>query len=91
MDGKGQDAGKLAPEAERPGEGLLSTTEGAASGRRVALATLATLRRELGSLDRVASLVKTLGLVNATPGFVSAHAIHRACTCVMHVIYQAYF
>ena len=48
------------------GDGLISLEDGAAAGRQTALATLATLRRELGSLDRVKCLVKTLGLVNAT-------------------------
>ena len=51
------------------GDGLISLEDGAAAGRQTALATLATLRRELGSLDRVKCLVKTLGLVNATTDF----------------------
>lgn len=30
---------------------------------------LATLKRELGDLDRIVRIVKTLGMVNAAPGF----------------------
>ena len=39
------------------------------AARPVGLTMLATLRRELGSLDRIDRLVKTLGMVNATPEF----------------------
>ncbi len=37
--------------------------------RRVADALLATVERELGSLDRIARIVKVLGFVNAAPDF----------------------
>lgn len=39
------------------------------AARQVGLTMLSTLRRELGSLDRIQRLVKTLGMVNATPDF----------------------
>ena len=39
------------------------------AARQVGLTMLATLRHELGSLDRIERLVKTLGMVNATPEF----------------------
>ena len=39
------------------------------AARQVGLTMLATLRRELGSLDRIERLIKTLGMVNATPEF----------------------
>lgn len=39
------------------------------AARQVGLTMLATLRRELGSLDRIERLVKTLGMVNSTPDF----------------------
>ncbi len=47
----------------------LSLDEGKAAARQVGLAVLATLRENLGSLDRVKRLVKVLGLVNCTPDF----------------------
>jgi enamine deaminase RidA (YjgF/YER057c/UK114 family) len=40
-----------------------------AAARLVALRILAITRRELGSLDRVVQVVKTLGMVNCTPEF----------------------
>ena len=42
---------------------------GQAAARQTGLAILATLRAHLGSLDKVARLIKTLGMVNSTPGF----------------------
>lgn len=41
------------------------------SARQVGLAILATLRANLGSLDRVRRVVKTLGMVNCTADFAN--------------------
>ena len=43
--------------------------EGYASARQTGLAILATLKENLGSLDRIKRVVKVLGMVNATPDF----------------------
>lgn len=42
---------------------------GQAAARQTGLAILATLRAHLGSLDKVAQLVKVLGMVNSPPDF----------------------
>jgi enamine deaminase RidA (YjgF/YER057c/UK114 family) len=47
----------------------LSEDEGKAAARQVGLTILATLQKELGSLDRVVRAVKVLGMVNAAPDF----------------------
>ncbi len=47
----------------------MSVKEGREAARLVGLTILAVVRRELGSLDRVVRLVKTLGMVNCTPDF----------------------
>ncbi len=47
----------------------MSVAEGKEAARLTGLAVLATLRAQLGSLDRVARFVKVLGMVNATPDF----------------------
>ncbi len=47
----------------------LTTAQGKEAARTVGLAVLSTVRHTLGSLDRVKRLVKTLGMVNATPEF----------------------
>src|SRR4051812_14073728 len=47
----------------------LSTAQGKESARSVGLAILSTVRDQLGSLDKVVRLVKTLGMVNSTPDY----------------------
>ena len=47
----------------------LDLAAGQRAARQVGLAILATLRQELGSLNRVKRLVKTLGMVNSAPDF----------------------
>ena len=41
---------------------------------------LARLRAELGDLDRVARVVKLLGMVNATPDFTEHPAVINGCS-----------
>lgn len=47
----------------------LDLAAGYNAARQVGLTILATLRAQLGSLDRVARVVKTLGMVNSAPDF----------------------
>ncbi|QGJ70821.1 Translation initiation inhibitor [Planctomycetales bacterium 10988] len=47
----------------------LDLEEGKAAARQTGLAILATLRDQLGTLNRVRRLVKTFGMVYATPDF----------------------
>ena len=47
----------------------LTVEEGAESARAVGIAVLARIKSELGSLDRVARVVKVLGFVASAPGF----------------------
>lgn len=54
--------------------------------RLVAINILATLRDHLGGLDRVAGVVKLLGLVNATPDFERhPHVIDGASTLLADI------
>ena len=53
----------------------LDQAAGCAAARQTALAILATLRAELGSLDRVRRVVKVLGLVSCTPDFQQHPAV----------------
>ena len=48
----------------------LDLEAGNAAARQVGLAILATVRSQLGTLDRVIRLVKVLGLVNSAPDFL---------------------
>jgi enamine deaminase RidA (YjgF/YER057c/UK114 family) len=47
----------------------LTLEQGRQAARSVGLVILAVVRKELGSLDKVVRLVKTLGMVNCTPDF----------------------
>ena len=47
----------------------LGVEEGREAARQTGLALLATVRANLGSLDRVVRVVKALGLVNSAPDF----------------------
>ncbi len=50
------------------------------AARQVGLTILATLRSELGSLDRVTRLIKVLGMVNCTPEFREHPAVINGCS-----------
>ncbi|MDR3772462.1 MAG: RidA family protein [Terracidiphilus sp.] len=52
-----------------------SIEEGYAAARACALTQLAVLKRDLGSLDRVAEVLTVNGYVNAAPGFPDSPAI----------------
>ncbi|MBE7494741.1 MAG: RidA family protein [Verrucomicrobiaceae bacterium] len=58
----------------------MSLEEGKAAARQVGLAMLATLRNELGSLDRVKRVVKLLGMVNSTPDFGEHPKVINGCS-----------
>ena len=53
----------------------LTVEQGYEAARLTALAILASLKRELGELDRVTGWVKALGLVNCAPGFSKTPAV----------------
>ena len=48
----------------------LDVEAGKAAAKQTGLAILATVRNNLGSLDKVVRLIKVLGLVNSTPDFI---------------------
>jgi enamine deaminase RidA (YjgF/YER057c/UK114 family) len=50
------------------------------AARLTGLQLLAVLRSELGSLDRVARVVKILGLVNCAPGFNNTPGVIDGCS-----------
>ena len=58
----------------------LSLEEGRQAARLTALSILATLRAELGDLDRIARIVKVFGMVNVAPGFNQTPAVIDGCS-----------
>jgi enamine deaminase RidA (YjgF/YER057c/UK114 family) len=53
----------------------MTPEEGQAAARAVGLNILATVRNELGTLDDVVRLVKTLGMVNSAPDFTGQSGV----------------
>jgi enamine deaminase RidA (YjgF/YER057c/UK114 family) len=53
----------------------VSQDEGYRAARLTGLAMLASLRRELGDLDRVTAWLRVFGMVNAAPGFTAIPAV----------------
>src|SRR5437867_13080983 len=58
----------------------LDLATGKLAARQVGLTILATLRSELGSLDRVKRVIKVLGMVNCTPEFRDHPAVINGCS-----------
>ena len=54
----------------RVGENM-TLEEGYAAAKQVGLTMLSTIQSEIGDLDKIKRLVKTLGMVNCTPDFKS--------------------
>lgn len=55
--------------------GDMTEAEGKQAARQTGLAILATLKSQLGSLDKIERLVKALGMVNAVPDFGNHPAV----------------
>ena len=58
----------------------LELPAGKAAARQTGLAILASLRAQLGSLDRIRRVVKVLGMVNATPEFAEHPKVINGCS-----------
>ena len=57
------------------------------AARATALSMLATVRAELGSLDRVEQIIKVFGMVNCAPGFNQTPAVIDGCSDVLVAIF----
>ena len=60
---------------------------GYAAAKQTGLAILATLQSELGSLDRVARIIKLFGMVNCTPDFTQQPAVINGCSELMRDVF----
>jgi enamine deaminase RidA (YjgF/YER057c/UK114 family) len=58
----------------------LDKEAGFQAARQVGLTILTTLRTQLGSLDRVKRVIKTLGMVNAAPDFLYHPQVINGCS-----------
>lgn len=57
------------------------------AARLTALSMLASLRRELGDLDRVAAWLRVFGMVNAAPGFTQLPQVINGCSDLILELY----
>lgn len=57
-----------------------SVEQGYADARQIGLQILATAKQALGSLDRIESIVKLLGMVNAEPDFGQHPKVINGCS-----------
>ncbi len=67
--------------------GDLTLEQGRDAARLTALSILATMRVELGDLDRVRRMVKVFGMVNVAPGFTQMPAVIDGCSDVLVEIF----
>jgi enamine deaminase RidA (YjgF/YER057c/UK114 family) len=58
----------------------LTLEEGRDAARLTALSILATLQAELGSLDRIARIIRVFGMVNTAPGFTATPEVLDGCS-----------
>jgi enamine deaminase RidA (YjgF/YER057c/UK114 family) len=65
----------------------METEAGYQAARLTGLVLLASLREAIGSLDRVERLVKTLGLVQATPEFTAHPAVINGFSELMREVF----
>ena len=63
----------------RIGEGL-TMEEGKLAARQVGLTIIATLKENLGSLNKIKRVIKVLGMVNCTPDFEKHPFIINGCS-----------
>ena len=67
--------------------GPLTLEQGREAARATALSMLATVRAELGTLDRVRQIIKVFGMVNCAPGFNRTPEVIDGCSNVLVEIF----
>jgi enamine deaminase RidA (YjgF/YER057c/UK114 family) len=65
----------------------VSPDQAYASARLVCLSMLASLKRELGDLDRVTAWLRVLGMVNSTPDFNAQPGVINGCSDLLLELY----
>jgi enamine deaminase RidA (YjgF/YER057c/UK114 family) len=65
----------------------LSTEEGIAAARAVAIDLLGTLQAAVGDLSRVVRIVKVMSLVNSTPTYTEQHLVTNGCSNLLAEVF----
>lgn len=86
-------SGHIAKKDGKPWVGQLgltmSTDEGQAAARAIAIDLLGTLQAAAGSLDQVARIVKVMSLVNSTPTFTEQHLVTNGASQLFADVFGA--
>ena len=84
-------SGHIAKRDGKPWVGQLgltmTTEEGKAAARSVAIDLLGTLQAAAGSLENVARIVKVMSLVNSTPTFTEQHLVTTAASALLRELF----
>jgi enamine deaminase RidA (YjgF/YER057c/UK114 family) len=77
-------SGHIAKRDGKPWVGQLGATmtteEGKAAARAIAIDLMGTLQAAVGKLDQVRRIVKVMSLVNSTPNFTEQHLVTNGCS-----------
>ena len=84
-------SGHIAKQGGKPHVGQLGTTmtteEGKAAARAVAVDLLGTLQAAVGDLARVRRIVKVLSLVNSAPGYTEHHLVTNGASELLVAVF----
>lgn len=67
----------------------LTTAEGKAAARAVAIDLMGTLHAAVGDLNKIKRIVKLLGLVNSAPTFTEHHLVINGCSELLGEVFGA--
>jgi enamine deaminase RidA (YjgF/YER057c/UK114 family) len=65
----------------------MTTDEGKAAARSIAIDLMATMQAHLGNLDRVKRIVKVMSLVNSTESFTEQHLVTNGCSELLFEVF----
>ena len=86
-------SGHIAKRNSKPWVGKLGkdmdTETGKAAARGIAIDLMATLKAQVGSLDRVKRIVKVMGLVNSTDTYTEQHLVINGCSELLFAVFGA--
>ena len=67
----------------------MTTAEGKAAARAVAIDLMGTLHAAVGDLNKVKRIVKLLGLVNSAPTFTEHHLVINGCSELLGEVFDS--
>lgn len=86
-------SGHIAKRDGKPWVGKLGmnmdTESGKAAARAIAIDLMATLKAQVGSLDRVRRIVKVMGLVNSSDTYTDQHLVINGCSELLFAVFGA--